>query len=90
MILDPTSTSFTFLKTGTGAAGLLAAGNYTLTLRSATNGFKDTYGNLLDGNGDGIPGDDYITTFMVAATSSPILTFIPESPDSSTFENSFL
>lgn len=55
-------TSITFLTT----SGTLAPGMYTLRLRSAANGFKDTTDILLDGNNDGTPGDDFVGTFTVA------------------------
>lgn len=38
---------------------------YTVTLRSATNGFIDTSMALLDGNSDGTAGGDYVATFTV-------------------------
>ncbi len=50
-----------FIKTGDA----LAADNYTVTLRSAANGFKDNTGALLDGDGDGTPGGDYSSQFTV-------------------------
>jgi len=50
-------------------AGVLAAGNYTVTFRSAANGFKDANGGLLDGNGDGASGDNYVTTFTVGGAA---------------------
>ncbi len=65
LLLDSTDTSITFMKTGTGAAGLLAAGSYTATFRSASNGFADAGGNPLDIN--------YTATFAVAPTLGPIL-----------------
>ncbi len=51
----------TFVATG----GLLSPDNYTLTLRSANNAIQDNTGELLDGDGDGVPGGDYETTFTV-------------------------
>src|SRR5262249_2394910 len=51
----------TFVRTG----GVLADDSYTLTVRSAADGFKDTLGALLDGNRDGTPGDDLVFTFAV-------------------------
>ena len=45
----------TFIKSGDP----LAADTYTVLLRSAEDGFKDSTGALLDGNGDGTAGDDY-------------------------------
>lgn len=55
--------SVTFVKSG----GPFAADSYTVTLRSATDGFEDTSGGLLDGNSDGTPGDDYTSQFTVDA-----------------------
>lgn len=57
-----------FLATG----NRLAADTYTITLRSADDGFKDTSGNLLDGNGDGTAGDDFSDNFTVANNTSEI------------------
>jgi hypothetical protein len=56
------SSAVTFVKSG----GPLAADTYTVTLRSATDGFKDTAAMLLDGNGDGTGGDDYMSSFTIA------------------------
>jgi len=50
-----------FIRTGDP----LAPDSYTVTLRSAANGFEDTGGLLLDGDGDGTPGDDYSSSFAV-------------------------
>jgi hypothetical protein len=55
--------SVTFLRTG----GILPAGSYQITLRSAANGFHRSDGSLLDGNGDGTPGDDRAITMVVDA-----------------------
>ncbi|MBE2260535.1 MAG: tandem-95 repeat protein, partial [Rhodobacteraceae bacterium] len=61
LILDADLTGFRFIKTG----GVLPADTYTLTLRSAANGFIDTVNHLLDGDDDGTPGGDYVTSFAV-------------------------
>ena len=45
--------------------GALAEGLYRLTV-SGTRALVDTAGNPLDGNGDGVAGDDYVHTFTVA------------------------
>jgi hypothetical protein len=84
LVLSEGDRRITFIRTGglraagTGltaaAAGLLPADTYTVTLRSAANGFKDPAGNLLDGNADGTPGDDYTTTFTVDAAPANIVT----------------
>ena len=67
MIVSANDQTITFVKTG----GVLAADTYTVTFRSAANGFVDTSGNLLDGNADGTPGDNYVTTFTVAPSYGP-------------------
>ena len=69
LIVSPGNQSITFVKTG----GLLPPDTYTLTLRSAANGFVDTFGGLLDGNKDGTPGDNYTTTFTVAPSSARVV-----------------
>ena len=46
--------------------GLLAADTYTVTFRSAADGFGEPGGDLLDGNGDGVVGDSYSATFAIA------------------------
>ena len=45
--------------------GLLAAGDYTLTIRSGEAGVVAADGRLLDGDGDGIGGDDFVSSFTV-------------------------
>ncbi len=65
--------------------GLLPADAYTLTLRSATDGFKDkTHAQLLDGeysgtfpSGDGTPGGDFVYQFTVGAPA-PIVVGLPD------------
>ena len=55
--------TLTFVKTG----GVLAAGNYDVTLVSSADGFHDGL-NLLDGDGDfddNEVGDDFTTSFVV-------------------------
>ncbi|WP_376690744.1 Calx-beta domain-containing protein [Wenzhouxiangella sp. EGI_FJ10409] len=44
----------------------LAAGDYTLV---ACDSLEDFNGNALDGNGDGLPGTDYLLRFSVAWTN---------------------
>jgi Dockerin type I domain len=41
--------------------GSLPDGNYTLRIKAAM--VTDSAGQLLDGNGDGVPGDDYVMSF---------------------------
>ena len=80
LIIDPTDTTITFVKTSTFTnsvnsfnpqTGVLAAGTYTVTFRSAANGFKDLSGVLLDGGGG--PGTNFVTTFVVAATPTQVV-----------------
>ena len=84
LVIDADNQGMTFALSGTGTAGVLAADVYQITIRSDTNAFKDQLGSLLDGNNDGVPGDDFVTTFTVAATPTVILS-IPDfarGPDS--------
>jgi|GEM_PF-5762566 len=46
-------------------AGILADGNYRLTL--SNTGVTDAAGNRLDGDGNGVNGDDFTFTFFVLA-----------------------
>ncbi len=58
--------------------GPLTEDDYTVTLRSATNGFRDlASGELLDGNGDGTPGDDFSGEFTVGAVR-PVIVSLPD------------
>ena len=63
---------------------MLAAGTYTVTFRSASNGFKDLLGVPLDGANNGNPaGSNYVATFVV--TAPPVVVGIPSfarGPDS--------
>jgi hypothetical protein len=71
VLWDANTNTLHFIKTG----GILADGNYTLTLRSGTTGtdtFHDNAG-ALDGNGDNTAGDNFTTTFTVANGSAAVL-----------------
>ena len=87
LVIDASGASFTFVKTATvsalGAfnpsAGLLAAGNYTVTLRSfsaGSSGFMDALGNPLDGTNSGNSGANYQITFTVS--KPPVAVGIPD------------
>lgn len=69
LFVSPDNQAVMFVKTG----GVLAPDTYTVTLRSATNGFKGTGGDLLDGDGDGSPGGNYVGTFTVAASTARVI-----------------
>ncbi len=70
VILDADNKGFTFIKTG----GPLEADTYTLTLRSAANGFTDASGNLLDGDGNNVAGGDFVQQLTVTAPASGAIT----------------
>jgi hypothetical protein len=61
LVISPDHTHITFIKTG----GPLAPDTYTAVLRGAANGLVSTSGFPLDGNRDGTPGGDHVTTFIV-------------------------
>ncbi|MBA3014570.1 MAG: hypothetical protein FP815_06400, partial [Desulfobulbaceae bacterium] len=69
MVVDAAAGKVRFTKTG----GPLAADTYTVTARSATNGFATPSGQLLDGNSDGTAGDNYVASFTVASFSGRTL-----------------
>ena len=69
LVVNAAATSITFLTTG----GPLPADTYAVRLRSAANGFHTPAGDLLDGNGDGTPGDNYVNTFVVPPSSAPVV-----------------
>lgn len=66
---DPLRT-LTFIATG----GPLAADTYTVAMRSADNGFRDTAGNLLDGDANGVAGGDFSGTFTIAPAADGTVT----------------
>ncbi len=76
IIIDPSDTSFTFVKTGTGTAGLLTPGTYTLTLASGATGITDTTGGLLYGNGT-TAGTNFVTSISISPPTGLILS-IPD------------
>ena len=49
--------------------GVLDAGEYTLTVRSGEGGVVAVDGRLLDGNSDGVVGDNYVSTFTIEPLS---------------------
>ena len=70
VVVDTSSRAITFIATGDP----LSAGSYTVTLRSAADGFVSSGGGLLDGNGDETAGDNYIGNFTVAAVPANSVT----------------
>ncbi|MCW5625570.1 MAG: hypothetical protein KIT73_12730, partial [Burkholderiales bacterium] len=61
IFVDADKQGFRFVRTG----GPLAAGTYAVTLSARHDGFVDTLGRVLDGNGDGTNADAFTTTFTV-------------------------
>ena len=88
LVIDQNNTRITFIQTGqtgvlgsavsTTLFGVLPNDTYTVTLRSASNGFQDTSGSLLDGNADGTPDDNYVTTFVVSNPAKSITVSLPD------------
>ncbi|MCY2987439.1 MAG: S8 family serine peptidase, partial [Planctomycetota bacterium] len=70
MVVDSALRQIVFIKTG----GPLEPDTYTVTLRSDDKAFRDTAGNLLDGNGDGTAGDACTKTVTVAARPASAVT----------------
>jgi hypothetical protein len=73
LVVHAAGDQVTFVKTGSA----LANDTYTVTLRSASNGFRNA-AHLLDGNADGTPGDDYVTTFTRNVASAAVTASIPD------------
>jgi autotransporter-associated beta strand protein len=61
--------TMSFVKTG----GPLLADTYTVSLFSRADGFVSTIGRLLDGDGDGHSGDDFVQQFTIGASTDRVL-----------------
>lgn len=61
LVIGTNTRRATFVAT----SGRLPPDVYTVTLRSAANGFVDGSSALLDGNSDGTAGGDYVSTFTI-------------------------
>lgn len=70
LIVDPNLRQLTFVKT----AGGLAPDTYTLTLRSGADALQDSSAVLLDGDANGVPGGDFVQTFVVAPPAANAVT----------------
>lgn len=73
VVVDPSFLRLTYVVT----TGRLPADNYTLTLRSAADGFVGTDGTLLDGDSNNVPGDNYVANFTVEPSAGPVAISIP-------------
>ncbi|MEE8452755.1 MAG: CARDB domain-containing protein [Thermoguttaceae bacterium] len=69
LVYDAAAKTVTFLKTG----GPLQADTYTVTLRSDEDALQDAEGHLLDGDGDGDEGGDFVATVTVEASTAKML-----------------
>src|SRR5262249_49501894 len=62
---------------------------YTVTLLSGNRAFQDTNNNALDGNHSGVPGTNYVTSFIAARPSNAVTFAIPDfarGPDGNGFD----
>ena len=77
LLLESSNTAIRFVAT----SGVLAADTYTVTLRSATNGFIGVspggVGDTLDGNADNTAGDNYVKSDYVVSSSSARILSVP-------------
>ena len=65
IVLHGDHQGYTFIKTGNPRSnGLLGAGSFNLELESRVRGFTDLHGRQLDGDGDGVAGGNYRTSFV--------------------------
>ncbi len=69
LIWNEDDLSLTFVKTN----GILEADTYSLTLFSRENGFVSADGELLDGDNDGIEGDNFLLEFEVAGNEQRVI-----------------
>jgi hypothetical protein len=75
VVIDPGLRRLTFVRT----LGLLPPDDYTLTLRSAPDGFQDLSAELLDGDANGAAGANFTTTFTIAPPSAgAVIVSIPK------------
>jgi hypothetical protein len=72
-VFNPSNNSLTFLYT----FGMLLDDAYTLTLVSGANAFRDLAGVPLDGNNDGVNGDNYTTTFTTNFQTTSVGLVVP-------------
>ena len=61
--------SVAFVATG----GPLPEGDYSVFLRSASDGFKHANGELLDGDNDSVPGGDFVDQFTIDTVASAVV-----------------
>jgi ELWxxDGT repeat protein len=69
LVVEDNGKALAFIKTGDA----LLPDNYTITLRSAANGLIDHNGLMLDGNGDGIAGGDFVQSLTIASSTAVVV-----------------
>lgn len=79
LVMNAAGDQVTFLKTGgydlaSNSFGTLVPDTYTVTLRSGSTGFVGMQGDQLDGDANGLSGDNYSASFVVAAPAANSLT----------------
>ncbi len=62
LVVDDSSRGARFIVSG----GVLAPDTYTVYLRSGSESFKSADQTLLDGDGEGLAGDDYFASFTIS------------------------
>ncbi|WP_254507926.1 GEVED domain-containing protein [Anatilimnocola floriformis] len=70
IVIDANNRRLTFVASN----GRLPPDNYTLTLRSAANSFRDYTFIMLDGDLNGSPGGDFVSTFTVNVPAANTVT----------------
>ncbi|MEM6470296.1 MAG: Ig-like domain-containing protein [Planctomycetota bacterium] len=78
------ATRSTTLQT-TDVAFVLPDGHYQLTVRSGPSGVRNAAGGQLDGNDDGLPGDDYVGSFRVRSQVAAATLRLDSASDSGVF-----
>ena len=83
LILNAAGTQVTFLRTQSGttaasATSVLPNDTYTVTFRSAANGFHLASGALLDGDANEVAGGDYTSTFVVNNPANAVRVGLPD------------
>lgn len=70
LVVDLDLQTVTFVAT----TGRLLPDNYTLTLRGDSTGFRDLFGEVLDGDANGAAGGNYVRNFVVGAPAANAVT----------------
>ena len=73
VLFDPATRMFSFIKTG----GPLVPDTYTLTIFSRPDSIVDLDDGILDGDGDGLEGGDFVTQFTITASGDRVIS-IPD------------